>query len=122
MTDNEFFYDELGMTKQVCDLERGEEIIRDRETGECINFSRRCSECEHYHEDWNLMSYINGLEWILKGDKFSFGDGWPKGSKPECEEENAGYIIRRVLEYLYDEYEKHKNLGLYSDPLIDDGK
>lgn len=121
MIDDEYFYNELGMVKQICDLENGQEIIRDRETGECINFSNKCSECEHYYEEWNLMSYINGLNWILDGDKFGFGNNWVKGSRPETEEENAGYIITRVLEYLHDELEKHKNIGL-NDPMIDDGK
>ena len=96
----ENFESEYGVVKQVCDLEKGNEIIRDRETGKCMNPDKKCSECEHYHETWNHHAYIMGLKWILEDDRFGFGENWKKGSHPAVEEENAGYIICRVIEYL----------------------
>ena len=92
--------EELGTVKQVCDLETKGEVIMDRETFSCINPERHCYECEYYHETWNRMALINGLKWILEDNKFGFDKDWKKGSRPETEEENAGYIICRVIEYL----------------------
>ena len=91
----------IGTVKQVCDLETKGEAIMDRETFSCMNPERKCEECEYYHETWNRMALINGLRWILEDDKFGFGTNWKRGSRPQTEEENAGYIICRVIEYLY---------------------
>ena len=96
--------EELGTVKQVCDLETKGEAIMNREAFSCMNPERRCDTCEYYHETWNRMALINGLKWILEDDKFSFGDNWDKGSRPQTEEENAGYIICRVIEYLMNEH------------------
>lgn len=124
---SKYFYDELGMVEQICSAETDDEIIRDRETGECINKNKSCDKCEYYQENWNLMSYINGLRWILQDDRFDFGENWDKGSRPTNEEENAGYIITRTLEYLEQLYNEHKSIGraqkdIDEYAMTDDGK
>ncbi len=43
---------------------------------------------------------IEGLEWILAGDKFGFGENWTVDSEPQCEEEQAGYYIQRSIDAL----------------------
>lgn len=43
---------------------------------------------------------IDSLEWILEGDRFGFGDNWKSEDDTECEEELAGYYVRRTIEYL----------------------
>jgi len=45
---------------------------------------------------------IEGLEWILEDDKFGFGENWKPEDKPKCDEEKAGYIIQRAINYLLD--------------------
>lgn len=91
--------EELGVVKQTCELDENGTVYN-KETGMCINISRKCCECPYYHETWNRKALINGLKWILEDDKFGFGENWEPGMKPECEEENAGYIITRVIAYL----------------------
>lgn len=51
---------------------------------------------------------IEGLEWILEGDKFGFGMNWTVNSEPQCEEEQAGYYIQRAIDALkrYEEVNK----------------
>ena len=41
-----------------------------------------------------------GLEWILDGDRFGFGENWHIDSEPKTEEEQAGYNIQRAIELL----------------------
>lgn len=48
----------------------------------------------------NTQTTVKGLEWILEGDKFGFGEGWAESDLPECEEEEAGYNIVRAIEFL----------------------
>ena len=91
--------EELGIVKQICEIDENGTVY-DKETGTCINPKRKCENCPWYHETWNTRALINGLNWILEGDKFSFGNKWMKGSRPATEEENAGYVICRVIEYL----------------------
>lgn len=90
--------EELGVVKQICELDENGAVCSI--DGRCFNISRKCCECPYYHEIWNTRALINGLKWILEDDKFSFGENWEPGMKPESEEENAGYIICRVIEHL----------------------
>ena len=86
---------EYGVIEQICD-----------KTEDCTDPDKNCAECAHYHETWDLIAYINGLEWILKENKFGFGENWKPGMKPANKAENAGYIIQRTLDYLNEEREK----------------
>ena len=43
---------------------------------------------------------IEGLEWILEGDRFGFGVNWYGDCVPQCEEEQAGLNITRAIELL----------------------
>ena len=57
---------------------------------------------------------VKGLEWILDGDRFGFGENWHIDSEPKTEEEQARYCIQRAIELL-----KEQEEGL---PPIDDGE
>ena len=50
---------------------------------------------------------IEGLEWILDGDRFGFGENWHIGSEPKTEEEQAGYNIQRAIELLNSSWKKN---------------
>ena len=43
---------------------------------------------------------IELLEWILKDDKFGFGENWHEADEPIGEEEKAGWIIQATINYL----------------------
>ena len=90
---NNINFDEskLGKVIQTC-------VIDNKDCPHKNNWS--CAGCEHYAEEWNVPAMINGLKWILQDDKFGFGFGWDKGTKPKDDVENAGYIVTRVIEYL----------------------
>ncbi len=49
---------------------------------------------------------LKGLEWVLEDDRFSFGEGWPIDSKPQTEEEQAGYYIQRAIDLLKEQETK----------------
>ena len=57
-----------------------------------------------------IEKVIKGLEWIIDGDKFGFGVNWTLESTPQCEEEQAGYIITRAIELLKDSHIKNSSL------------
>ena len=40
------------------------------------------------------------VEWILKDDKFGFGENWHEADEPIGEEEKAGWIIQATINYL----------------------
>jgi hypothetical protein len=57
---------------------------------------------------------IEGLEWILKDDRFGFGANWSENELPECEEEWAGYYIQRAIDVLKEQETSRKNRLPYS--------
>lgn len=51
-------------------------------------------------ENAEVGTIIDSLEWILKDDRFGFGDNWKSEDEPACEEEMAGFYVRRTINYL----------------------
>lgn len=79
-----------------------------------------------------MIATVDGLKWILDGDRFGFGQNWLKNLEndpPQCEEEFAGLYIERAIRELmalrllvewatdcdfgfdqfHDEYERYKD-------------
>ena len=55
---------------------------------------------------------IKGLEWILDGDRFGFGENWYIDSEPKTEEEKAGYYIQRAITLLKEQKETNDKLTM----------
>lgn len=70
----------MKIVEQICVLH-----LLNPDEGDELGKSIFCKDCPHCKKTWNLDALIDGLKWILEGN---------------YDEEHAGYIIRRTIEYL----------------------
>ncbi len=103
-----WIHDDITWCGNVCTNKKCERNLANRKTvGGMFSMAmfRETDTCplNNNKQDENIIDVekaTKGLEWILEGDRFGFGENWDKDAEPKSEEEQAGYNITRAFELL----------------------